>query len=224
MDQITAIKYKTQYEFPYYDNSVQQVYDHLKEKGSHKDLIVFFNLVPLGAPRSGNFGYSPLIHHVSGVHPVFVRPKWISSKYPGHHSIYYVDFSHLPEVKKLFFVAVSDDEVDKAHDALWNFLKGTQIGSYAVFELTFKEGDKQKQYTDFLTHLISRTPMKHRIALYDTLLYYMYKDKNKTSFEQLLEEYEQLEPFLDESSPFYNLPSRAIFKEKMEYFKSLNWH
>ena len=232
--QSVAIKNETRFHDPYRENSVERVYDYLKERGDPKDIALDFSLRPIVVYRLADITMKRSILRDSAFHPVLISYSIkFTQTAPFFHEnpydrIYYIDWQNLPKKanQKIFFIVVADDledSEDKAYPVLSRFMKGQKIGRYAVFELTLSSHNRKKEYLRFLSQLNKETPKKHRGALYETLIYYAYKDNKRARFNRLLQEYRDLEPALDEFTSDQNYPSRFELRRRVKYFENLDW-
>ena len=223
--QAVAIKNETRFHHPYRDNSVERVYDYLKERGGPKDIAVFFILRPILLSKADDFTFNSLFYYDQKFHPI-LNQKTLHY-YPFYSDeIYYIDWKNMPkpENQKIFFIVKIEADQDQAYIVLSSFMEGRSIGRYAVFERELKEENRQKEYINFLTGLIAKTHIKQQVVLYETLLYYMYKNKNKNKFNQLLKKYRELESDIDDIIPKnYKHSSRTELKRKVKYFENLDW-
>ncbi len=230
--QIKAIKNETQFQFPYRDNSIEQVYDYLKKQGDSKDIAVEFSLSPVVAFRFFDISMRMKLFYNSELHPfINIYQLKYTKKPPFFHErtgdiIYYIkDWQNLPEKEsqKIFFIVETENEEDIAHNVLSKFMKGYKIGIYMIFELTLSHSNKEKEYINFLYKINSITSKKYKGALYETLIYYAYRNNDKKEFNRLLQEYRGIEMALDEFIQEVNYPSRFELRRRVKYFENLNW-
>ena len=223
-NQIYAIKNETRFNFPYKNNTVEKTYDYLKLEGNPKDMAVMFHLQTIASPKGSDFIHSPILYHNPETHPAIIK-KTVKYSPTDEDHIYYIDWKNRQQIKrqKIFFITFFDNDTDAAYTVLSHFITGVQIGEYAVFEYVFKAKDKEREYINFLSRLILKTPKKQQPILYETLLYYMYKNKVQIKFNNLLKQYKELEPALYELSPFFNFSNHFILKKRVKYFENLNW-
>ena len=229
--QILAIKNETRFEFPYLNNNMEKVYKYLKKKGNSNDLAIDIFLKPILRSVITHTYYNKILFYESSLHPTIIKPKGIKirMKYKsagrGAFPIYYIKWKKFSkkEKQKIFFIVKDVDNTsypDKAYDVLSGFMESQRFGEYAVFELTLKGKNKQKEYINFLYGLIEKTETKYRVILYETLLYYACKNKDRKKFKQLLKEYRELEPALDEISPKHNFPGYFELRRRVKYFEN----
>ena len=96
----------------------------------------------------------------------------------------------------------------------------TKIEKFSIFKWTLKTENHEEEYKRFLNNLIGKTPKKYQTVLYETLLYYACKNKNKVRFAQLLKKYRELESFLDEFIDEIRLPSHFALRRRANYFEN----
>ena len=233
--QIQAIKYRTRFEYPYRDNSIEKVYKHLRLKGYRKDIAMELTLVPIVAYRDSDIAFRE---------PLFKNPKnpLISSFYITYTKtapffyegkgdiIYYIEKWPIQALFKninIFFIVDRLEHhytEDIAYEILsQSIIEETFIGGYAIFKLTLTSKNKEKEYLNFLYEINKKTPKKYKGALLETLLYYAYKSKNKKEFDRLLSRYRDIEMALDEFIPEFNYPSRFELRRRVKYFENLKW-
>ena len=233
--QILFIQEESRFWYPYRSNDAERVYDYLKEKANTNDIFIEITLSQPSSIREGPLENLRFFFYESKVHPLF----------KGHHrievtqtppfiyeqtsdTVFYVEWEKVPkkENQKIFFIVSNDDteKDDKAHFALSSFLKEQKIGKLSVFEWIFKTRNREKEYKEFLIHLLKKTPRRYQAALYETLLYYACKNKRKNKFKKLLKEYRKLEPFLEKPAPGkMNPPYRFALRRRAKFFKYGNY-
>lgn len=228
--QISAIKNKTQFRYPYQDNSVKKVYDFLKENGDSKDAVIEFSLLPVVFYRPDEINFRKMLFHNPETHPVIFNFYVEFAKTPPffhentHDRIYYVDWKNIREKQtKIFFIVLKDNRDNAAYGALSSFMEGHKVGRYVIFQKTVSGPNKEMEYKQFLSKANHTTPKKYRGVLYETLLYYAHKNRNKIKFNRLLEEYREMETALDEFTPDFNYPSRFELRRRVKYFEKLDW-
>ena len=162
-------------------------------------------------------------------HPVIVNyflqttdaPPFFYEK-PGDE-IPYTEWKNIKKKKtrKVFFITLNKrDKKDKARSILSEFIMETKIENFSIFKWTLKTENHEEEYKRFLNNLIGKTPKKYQTVLYETLLYYACKNKNKVRFAQLLKKYRELESFLDEFIDEIRLPSRFVLRRRANYFEN----
>ena len=230
-----AIKNKTQFFFPYRDNSVEKVYDYLGKKGEPKDIAIELSLRPIINFRLNEINLRKELFYYPNIHPRIIQFYFEFTQSPPYFyenkndMIYYInwkDFS-TSEKQKIFFIVWSKkqtDEDDRAYNILSSFMKGTDLGRYTIFEMALYSQDKERGYIQFLSKVNKKTPKKYKGTLLETLIYYAYKNKNKKEFKRLLQEYRDIEMALDEFIPHFNYPSRFELRRRVKRFESLNWN
>ena len=233
--QSQSIKNTTQFHYPYTKNDVEKVYQYLKEKGSPTDIAVELSLVPVGYFRATDINLMQKLFHDDYNTPQIQSFSIEYTKTPPflyeskEDSILYIeDWLHKPAHKtiKIFFLARKYYDADIAYDILLQFPKSVTIGEYAVFTLNLSDpmSNKEQKYLQFLSKINEKTPNKYKGALLETLLYYAYRNKEKSKFDRLLQEYRDIESDLDEFiSEFLEYPSKFILKRRVKYFESLKW-
>ena len=102
-------------------------------------------------------------------------------------------------------------------------MESHKIGQYTIFELALSSRNKEEEYIQFLSKINSTTQKKYRGSLYETLIYYAYKNEDKKEFKRLLQEYMDIEMVLDEFVPDFKYPSQFELKRRVKYFESLKW-
>lgn len=200
--QIAQYQKYIQFHFPYRDNSVKQVYDHLEEKGNTNDIAIEFSLTPVLVTRSNDITFGKIVYNDPKQHPIVMNFYIEFTKIApffwetGHDKIYYIDWNSMSQNKnqKIFFISSprNDHHDDKAYEVLSSFMTGKKVGKYVVYEVIFSSGNKMKEYIKFLLKINKKTPKKYRSAIYETLIYYAYRNNKKTEFDQLLQEYREL--------------------------------
>ena len=230
--QIQNIKAKTQFEFPYSDNSIEKVYEYLKEEDDRADIIAIdFSLKSIAGHRAEHVGLRKSLFYDQGNFLINSFSLEYAQSPPYFYEIksdriYYIEKS-LTEITgrdlKVLFIVKRDEDIDKAVQILSHFIEGLVIGEYVIFGLTLSGPDKEKKYIEFLSKVNKKTPKKYRGAVLETLIYYAYRNNNKGKFLQLLESYREIEPYLDEFIPELKYPSRFELKRRVKYFESLNW-
>ena len=231
-----AIKNKTQFVFPYRDNSVEQLYDYLRDRGDPDDIVIQFSLVPILGSKLTEIIFKKKLYYKPKEHPEMNAYRVVYSKKPpffresDNDIIYYLDWKKisLKKNKKIFFISISDKEMieeneDKAYGVLKKTIGGIKIGRFMVSEFVLKNKKREKQYLEFLSFLNKKTPKKQRGSIYETLLYYAYKNKKRESFNQLLKEYKDIGMVLDEKMPRFNMPSQFEHSRRVKYFENLQW-
>ena len=233
--QIQAIKHRTQFGFPYRDNSIERVYKYLRLKGSPRDIAIEWTLKPVVFYRDADIKLRETL---------FKNPKnpLINSFYVEYTKqapffyegkgdiIYYIEKWPIQALFKninIFFIVDRLEHhytEDTAYEILsQSMIEETFIGKYAIFKLTLTSQNKEKEYLNFLYEINKRTPKKYKGALLETLLYYTYKSKNKSEFDRLLSRYRDIEIALDEFIPHFNYPSRFELRRRVKYFENLKW-
>ena len=230
--QSLAIKNKTQFHFPYQDNSIEKIYDYLKQEGSPKDMSLDFSLVPIVFWRPADSSMNKPFFHKEDSHPLVISHyvEYYQTP-PFFHEIksdmiYYINWKQLTKRGKqsIFFVSQTEDsDYNLGVEILSHFLPVHKAGVFKVFELILTKEDKEKEYLDFLHKLNNKTPKKHKGVLLETLLHYAYKNKDKTEFQKLLEEYRNIEMSLDELAHFNKYPGRFELRRRVKYFENLEW-
>ena len=218
----------------YTDNSAKQVYDYLAILGSSKDLVLHFSLSYFGCPRDDlDFNPKGVLFHSSHSHPQIINHYYCLTTHRFCDLVYIIDdlekFTETTNTK-LFLVVVDPKMRGNHYDITYSILSqmirpSQKFGKYYVFELIFSpDFDKKTQYLQFLSRLLEKTPETHRSSLYETLIYYAYKDKRRADFDRLLEEYRNTQAFLDEISPCLPyLPTQFDMERRIQYFKNLEW-
>ena len=230
--QIQSVKIKTQFYFPYRDNSIEKVYEYLKEEDDRANIIAFdFSLTPILIFRHENINLQKILFYDQG-------DFLINNFYLDYHQsppyfyelktdfIYYIKkwpSQAVGKNLKILFIVERHASFDKASQILSHFINGLVIGKYIVFSLTLSSPDKEKEYIEFLSKVNKKTPKKYKGAVLETLIYYAYRNNNKGKFFQLLQSYREIEPYLDEFIPEFNYPSRFELRRRVKYFESLNW-
>lgn len=231
-NQIITIKKESRFQFPYRDNSVEQVYGYLKKEGKSEDLIIELSLTQPPVYRSKDLSFFNSFFYDPNHSPNFISFYLITTNSPPFFfendgdNIPYVDWKNLSseENKKIFFVVNNEREEDKAYSVLSGFMEEQhRIGEFSIFEWAFKTKNREQEYKKFLFHLIEKTSPKYQAALYETLLYYACENKNKDQFIQLLKKYKALEPSLDEFTKFMKLPARFVLKRRAKFFKNMDY-
>ena len=232
--QILAIKTETQFHYPYRDNSVEEVYNYLKKRGSPKDIAIEFSLTPILSFRAENITFEKILFYNPHAHPIIYSYFLEFTKTPpffferSADSIYYINqqsFLKKSNQKIFFIVGLENQNSDKAYNILSSFIKeGVKIGRFNIFELTLSSENKKKEFLLFLTKINKKTPKKYQGALYETLIYYAYKNGNKKEFSRLLEEYRNIEMSLDKFTPDFKYPSRFELRRRVQYFENLEWN
>ena len=214
------------------DNSIEQVYNYLKEKGNSSDIAVEISLTVIPLFRStGIKMLIPFLHEFDH-HPVifsyFLKttdiPPFFYEK-PGDE-IPYINWKNVIKKKhqKIFFIAINDrNDEDIAHSVLSNFMEEKKIGNLSIFEWILKTENRENEYKEFLVRLLEKTPKKYQAALYETLLYYACKNKKKGQFIYLLKKYRELESFLNEFIGDTKLPSRFTLKRRAKFFENMSY-
>lgn len=231
--QFAYMKKESQYWYPYMDDSIEQVYDYVKEHGTPDDFLVQLSFTQLPFARSSYFGWvMESILRNEYEHPkVISYTIEITKTPPFFHEltkeiIPFIDWEKDSKQKeqKVFFVAQHDTTYDHAYLVLSSFMEKVRIGRFSIFEWVFRGGNKEEKYKEFLAMLIEKTPHKYRAALYEILLYYACKNGNDKKFNSLLEDYRKLEPYLDEivDDRLQFLPKFAI-KRRWNFFKNQSY-
>ena len=231
--QIQAIKSRTQFQHPYKDNSIEQVFHYLRQNASPEDIAIELALTPIVTPR---------ISHVKAREFLFKNPKnpifkdfylEYTKQAPFFHEakgdfIYYIESWPIQALFKtinmFFIVKTYNWREDDAHNILSQFIEDkTVVGQYTIFKLPLTSPNKEKEYIQFLYKINKKTPKKFKGALLETLLYYAHKSKNKNEFNRLLSRYRDIEMALDEFSLRFNYPSRFELRRRVKYFENLKW-
>ena len=181
------------------DYNVEKVYDHLKEKGTSSDLAVEISLTPVPFYRLTSIRVLKPFLYDPNHHPMIAGYSLQTTDTPPffyeklRDEIPYIQWKDVKrKPQKIFFITVNDrDENDKTHFVLSKFMMETQIGKFSVFEWTLKTKNHEEEYKNLFIHLITKTPLKYQTVLYETLLYYACKNKNKVRFVQLLKKYKK---------------------------------
>ena len=227
--QFFAVKNKIQ---SYQNPGVEKIYDYLKDKGGPKDMAIEIGLTPLLFPRlKTKIVYRKQLLHDSERHPVIIGFFLDYYEIPPffHESrgdvIYHIDWGEIPKKpeQKIFFVVSTKRRNDNAYPSLSSFMEGRMIGKNAVFEWTVPGKDREEEYKSFLSEINQKTPKKYRSAIYETLLHYAYKERDRAEFDRLLKEYRDMEPVLDEVLPQYGYPVRFELKRRIKYFENLDF-
>lgn len=229
--QILAIKNETRFYFPYRDNSVGEVYDYLRKNGSPKDMMIEFTLTPIVFYRADDIGFRRMLFHDPKFHPVISSLHIEFTKTPpffyesGGDIIYYIDWSSFSkeEQQTVFFVVWKQQDSDEAYNVLSSFMQGQEVGKYVIFQWVASGQDREEKYKEFLSKINKKTPKKYRGVLYETLLYYAYRNRDRKEFNRLLQEYRDMEMALDEFIPEFKYPSRFELRRRVMYFENLNW-
>ncbi|MCZ0933479.1 MAG: hypothetical protein OXJ52_10075 [Oligoflexia bacterium] len=228
--QAQAVKNKTQFWYPYRDNSIEKVYEYLRKEGSQTDIAVEITLKPIVLFRDSDIKFRELLFHdqnnptINYFHLEYTKtaPFFYESK---EDIIYYIEKWPDQPVDKnlsLFFIVRKENDQDEAYNVLSSFMKGVAVGKYIVFNLTLSQ-NKEEEYIHFLSKVNERTPKKYKGALLETLLYYAYQNKNESEFHRLLQEYRDIEMALDEFIPDFKYPSRFELRRRVKYFENLKW-
>ena len=229
--QILTIKNETRFYFPYRDNSVEKVYDYLGKNGDSKDIVIEFSLMPIVFYRTDDIGFRGMLFHDSVVHPVISDFYIQFTKTPpffherAEDKIYYIDWDNIIKngPQKVFFIVQEEQAHDRAYNVLSSFMKGEAVGQYMIFQWIVSSQDKEEQYKLFLSKINKKPPKKYRGVLYETLLYYAYKNRDRKEFNRLLQEYRNMEMALDEFIPEFKYPSRFELRRRVKYFENLDW-
>ena len=234
--QAIKIKNKTRFYFPYLDNSVEEVYDYLKEKESSGDFILELKLIPILKNGFLNEIYQEkLFFYEPRFHPIFIKKRIIYTNKPpffyerNHFNTYYIDKTHYKKNKnqKIFFTITRPGiHDDISEQALSQLLPKKTIGRFAVFEFTLSSKNKEQEYIRFLQKIKDKTPKRYQASLLETLLYYSYKQQKKIEFNKLLEEYKKIRSHLPKytKNPDLKYPIHFDHKRRVTYFEGLNWN
>ena len=227
--QILAIKNDTQFRHPYSDNSMKKVYDYLKEAGNSNDVAVDFSLKTISSFKERDTYFHKNLFYKPEAHPKIIQVKYIKnpslkSRYYIEFNIYYIDWTKFSKKgkQKIFLIVKLFIPSDETYNILSDVLKSQRFGRYIVFELSLTETDKEQEYIKFLSFIIKKTPKKQKPTLYETLLYYACKNKNKKEFNQLLREYRGLESALDIMNPYFHFPNSVELGRRIKYFEKRN--
>lgn len=229
--QILAINQESRFRAPYRDDSVKKTYDYLKEKGGPKDIYFEISLVQPPVYREDPlnnlkfFFYDPKVHPIKGNYQLTITETPPFFYEQTGDKIYYINWKQIPKTKnqKIFFIAVNDqtDAGNKTPSILSRLLQEKRIGRLSIFKWILKGKNREKEYKEFLSNLIEQTPPKYRASLYETLLYYACKNKNRIYSAQLLREYKALEFFLDKQTGYgSNLPYRFELRRRAKLFQN----
>ena len=230
--QTQQIKNETRFYHPYRDNSVEKVYDYLKEKGSPEDFILELQLIPVLDDHTGtDIQNQNMILHKQKIHPAFFISKMIQyTKTPPFFyewpitDIYYTNKIN-PNSQKIFLIQKNDIHEDNyAERVLSQFLPKKLIGYYSVFELTLSSSNKEREYIQFLHKIKEKTPKKYQNSLLETLMYYAYQKREKEKFNRLLQNYRELKNHLPEYTKNFKYPIHFDHQRRIKYFESLNWN
>ena len=229
--QSSAIKTETQFYYPYKDNSVEKVYNHLKTRGDSKDIAIEISLMPIVAFRSEDISFRKMLFYDPDSHPEIIAFYIEFTKTPpffreiGNDIIYYINRKNLikKQKQKIFFISDKEPRGNMAYPVLSSLLEGYEFGKYTVFELILSSSNKEKEYINFLSKINNKTSKKYRGSLLETLIYYAYKNGNKKEFSRLLEEYRNIEMSLDKFTPDFKYPSRFELRRRVQYFENLEW-
>ena len=228
--QISFVKNKTR---SYQNNEMEKIYDFLKNKGGPEDVAIEIALTPVLFPRlKTQVHYRKRLLHDLDRHPVIIESYLHYYKTPPffHEAtgdvIYHIDWEEIPKKsgQKIFFVVSTERDNDKAYQSLSNFMAGRTIGKSVVFEWTLPGKNRKEEYKSLLSAINRRTPEKYRGAIYETLLHYAYKDRNRVEFDRLLTEYKNMETALDEILSKYGYPSRFELRRRVNYFENLDFN
>ena len=234
--QMLSIKNKTQFYFPYRDNSVKMVYDYLKKNGDPEDIAIEFTLTPVVLYRTDYMNlrrelfYDPNFHpEISNFYVEFTKtpPFFYEST---DDKIYYINWKNIKTKinHKIFFIVFKASYKagynDEAYNVLSSFMKGHRVGKYVVFQHIVSGKTREKEYKQFLSKVNKKTPKKYRGVLYESLLYYAYQNQNRVKFKHLLQKYREMETALDEFIPDFNYPSRFELRRRVKYFENLDWN
>ena len=232
--QILSIKNETRFQHPYLDNSMQKVYDYLKKNGTSDDVVIDFSLASILGYKSKDTYRNKILFYKPNLHPQIMRLKGVETRTQyrsanvRYFHIYYIDWEKVLKkgFQKVFFITdnYTINSNNKANDVLSGFMKGQRFGNYIIFELILKSDNKEKEYVNFLFNLISKTPKRQSTVLYETLLYYAFKNKNRETFNQLLKEYKSLEPALGKIDPQYRFPEWFELRRRVKYFENFDWN
>ena len=231
--QIQFIKNIGQYYYPYKDNSVQKVYDYLKERGRPKDLAFEFYLSPVASYRHTRIHNKKWMFYDANFHPVILLFPVEYTKTPPFFNeipfdyIHYIDWKKYSQKnpQKIFFICDKTPIHEEiCPEILSYFITGYETLRYTIFEHTLSGSDKEKEYIQFLSQISAKTPAKYRGAVLETLIYYSFVNKDRKEFDRWLKEYESIEMALDEFTFYDKYPSRFELKRRVKYFKNLNWN
>ena len=231
--QILAIKQKSQFWHPYRGPDIKLAYDYLKERGGPKDILIEISLVQPAGYQEDPFNNLSFFFYDKKAHPIRNNYSVTTAQSPPFFyeqtdtDVYYIQWEQMPknENQKIFFTAINYRKgEDEASFFLSRLLEEKRIGRISIFEWTLpKTKNREKEYKNFLSSLLEQTYPKYRASLYETLLYYACKNKNKIRLTQLLKEYRGLEPFLDKPrvdvNPFY----RFELKRRAKLFQSTDF-
>lgn len=234
--QISAVKKESRFWKPYRDSSdEEEVYNYLKRKGNSKDIFIEFSLVQPTDIQKKPLDNLSFFFYKSNVHPiaesrysinlqVTETPPFFNER--NWDYIPYINWKNIPKRRgqTIFFVTINNIKGNQAHSVFSSLLEEKRIGRFSIFEWAFKTKNREKEYKKFLIRLMKKTPKKYQSTLYETLLFYACKKKNKNHFNQLLEEYGRLESFLDK--PTFNdmdPPYRFALRRRAKLFKIENY-
>ena len=231
--QIQSIKSKTQFNYPYQDNSIEKIYNYLQKEGNQKDVFVDFSLRPVLVYRQQDVSFQEPLLWKKGM-PSVVSFSLYYHKEPPYFfenpgdQLFYIKYwpdQLQPETKnvKVFFIAKCDYEDDVSCEVLPKLLKGHKINDYMIFQLTVSDQNKEQEYIKFLNKINKHTPKKYKGAILETLIYYAYRNNDKIKFNRLLQDYRDIESALDEFTPDMKYPSRFELKRRVRYFENLKW-
>ena len=231
--QIMEIKNETRFWRPYEDGSVEKTYNYLKRRGSKKDFCLQFSLVTLPFWRDINFqGQYIFFNDVNRSLPFILQNTLkTTDTLPYIHEndfdrIYNLDIKRIMprENQKIFFIVRNDldKKEDPAHWALSSFMDEVKIGRFSVFEWAFKTttvADREREYLSLLTKLSEKIDPQFRVSLYETLLYHACGKNDKKRYDELLNQYSDLSPFLNTKDK-RDITGRFILKRRTRYFKN----
>lgn len=230
--QISAIKNETRFRFPYRDNSVQQIYDYLKKHGDSKDVVIEFSLTPIVTYRPKHISDRSMLFYNRNLHPIIINFRIDFTEIPpffyedSSDKIYYVDWKTIQkkEIHKIFFIVLEKSFNDEGYNTLSSFIEESwRGGEYVIFQWNISSQNREEEYKQLLSKMNKKITKKYRGVLYETLLYYAYKNKEREKFDHLLQEYRAIESALDEFIPQFNYPSRFELRRRVKYFESLDW-
>ena len=235
--QILEIKNKSRFNYPYRDNSIERVYDYLKEKGNPQDFILELKLIPiLSADFIDEIRLQQSLFHDPKTHPAFIQKIIQYTKEPPFFyendslQAYYNNKNNYKKNKnqKIFFIShrVIINREDFSYQVLSQLLPEQRIGRFVVFELSLSSKNKDQEYTRFLYKIKDKTPKKYQSPLLETLLYYSHKRNKRTKFNSLLNEYKEIKNHLPEYSKNSDLkyPVHFDHQRRIKYFETLNWN
>ena len=232
--QIITIKHESQFWTPYRSNDIEQAYNYLQQRGDPSDFAVEISLMPISLGRSADMNYMESFFHKSNHHPKMINYFLQMTDTPPFFyerdgtEIPYINWNEVPRQKnqKVFFIVNHTAVEDKAHSVFSSFMEETKIGRFSIFKWTLKTKNREKEYKEFLSRLIDRIPQKYQPVLYETLLYYACKNKDKNHFYQLLKKYRRLKSSFDRFNSNYNttkIDSYFLLRRRADYFENMNY-